>query len=161
MQNRLIYSIPQITLHLLIIQLDFKLNLRKHRNPHVCTHTKLLFLVALRHRNLLKQFTRQKMPELGSMFKLHSMMSGVSSCFSDITGDECSKRELIQGTGQCNTSARRAYIILFRWEGSDAHSGGVGLDNSIDLPHVLRWHAQARTHPTHSTVGRGYERVSS
>lgn len=101
-------SIPRITLHLLIIQLDFKLNLRKHRDPHVCTHTKLLFLVALRHRNLLKQFRRQKMPELGSMFKLHSMMSGVSSCFSDITGDECSKRELIQGTGQCNASAIRA-----------------------------------------------------
>lgn len=52
-----------------------------------------------------------------------------------------------------------AYIILLRWEGSDAHSGGVSLDDTIDLSNILRWHAQTRTNPTHSTVGRGYKRI--
>lgn len=46
-----------------------------------------------------------------------------------------------------------AYVALLWGESTDAHSGGVGLDDAVNLTDVLRRHAEARTDPAHRAVG--------
>lgn len=47
----------------------------------------------------------------------------------------------------------RPYVALLGGEGSDAHPGGVGLDDAVDLAHVAGGHSQTCTHAAHRAVG--------
>lgn len=55
--------------------------------------------------------------------------------------------------------ARCPHVALLRGERSNADPGGVRLHDPVHLAHVLRRHAQARTHTADRAVRRGHERV--
>ena len=52
-----------------------------------------------------------------------------------------------------------AYIELFCWEGSDSHSGGVGLWNPKHITDVQRRDAQTGAGPAHSAVWWCHKRI--
>lgn len=52
-----------------------------------------------------------------------------------------------------------SYVAQLRGESPDADSGGVRLDDPVNLPNVLRRHAQPCTHSAHRAVGRSHKWV--
>lgn len=51
------------------------------------------------------------------------------------------------------------HIFLLCWESTDAHPGGVGLDDAIHSANVWRRHAKTSAHSAHSAVRRRHERI--
>jgi len=57
------------------------------------------------------------------------------------------------------SSPPSTYVELFRWEGSDPHSGGVGLRDAEHVPDIQGWDAQASARPANGAVGRCHKRI--